>query len=103
MFRLHRADLKEAHAAEVKALKLTIEALAEQVEYLRAKLDGHGFVSARVPPANPTGQAEAEVGWPKWMSEEEEDLLALNLNNHITDLELQELRSQLGMPGLAID
>ena len=52
---------------------------------------------------NPSQQPSAEPGLTPYLSEEEEDLLALNLSGHISDQELAELREQLHMPQLEPD
>ena len=98
----HRADLKEAHAAEVKAMRDTILVQADMIDYFRAKLDGHAYVPSRTPALNPTNQPPAEPGERKWLSEEEEELLALSLNGHISDIELAKLQEGLGMPGIRL-
>lgn len=96
----HRADLKEAHAGEIKAMRDTILVQADMIDYLRSKLDGHAYVPQRTPALNPTAQPPAEPGERKWLSEEEEELMALRLNGHISELELAQLQDRLGMPGI---
>lgn len=98
----HRADLKEAHAAEVKAMRDTLIIQADLIDWLRSKLDGHAYVSQRTPAVNPTQQPTADpaTGSKKWLSEEEEEILALNLNGHISDLELSRLQDELGLSHL---
>lgn len=98
----HRADLKEAHSAEVRAMRDTILVQADIIDYLRAKLDGHAYVSQRTMAINPTHQPPADPaqGSKKWLSEEEEEILALNLNGHISDLELAHLQDELGLSHL---
>lgn len=80
-----------------------VEMLAEQVDYLRAKLDGHAYVPASVPSVNPSKQPEPLPGHPMYLSEEEEDLLALRLNDYLDDGDLDELRTQLNLPSLEPD
>lgn len=99
----HRRDLKDAHAEHVKALMKLVEMLAEQVDYLRAKLDGHPHISPSAPASNPSAQPEPLAGHPMYLSEEEEDLLALRVNDYITDPDLEELRTQLNLPSLEPD
>lgn len=103
MFDRHRSDLKESHALTVKSLQDTILILVDQVEYLRAQLDGRAHVSQARPAVNPSQQPPAAPGLTPYLSEEEEDLLALNLSGHISDQELAELREQLHMPQLEPD
>lgn len=95
MFSRHRDDLKEAQAQTIKALQDSIIILADQVEYLRAQVDGRPHVYSGTPSVNPSAQPAVEDGFPKYLSEEEEELLALRLNDHINDLELEQLRADL--------
>lgn len=105
MFGSHRRDLKESHEAHVKSLMKLVEMLAEQVDYLRAKLDGHPYIGASVPSLNPSGLPPAPEGFdgPKYLSEEEEDLLALRLNEHISQDVLDELTEAFQLPSLEPD
>lgn len=103
LFASHRRDLKDAHEAHVKALMKLVEMLAEQVDYLRAKLDGHPHIPVTRPALNPSSLPEPVAGHPLYLSEEEEDMLALQLNDHITDLDLENLRTQLNLPALEPD
>lgn len=98
----HRADLKEAHEQIVKAMRDTILVQADMIDYLRAKVDGHAYVPARTVAVNPTDQISAEPGERKWLTEEEEELMALELNGHISPLELAQLQERLNMPGIAL-
>lgn len=102
LFARHRADLKEAQEAEVRALRMTIDVLAEQVEWLRWQLTQTPHMSNVLKPVNPTAQPDIEDDFPKWMSEEEEDLLALQLNEHITQHDLEAIRSELRLPALEV-
>lgn len=102
----HREDLKEAQQQTIAAMRDTILVQADMIDYLRAKLEGHGYVPQRTTAINPASQPSADrtPGDPespkKWLSEEEEELLALNLNGHLSDLELASLQQELGLPGL---
>jgi len=98
----HRDDLKEAQAQTIKAMQDTIIVQADMIDYLRAKLDGHAYVAPRTQAINPTKQPPAEEApaGKMWLSEEEEEILALNMQGHISDLELQRLREELGMEHL---
>lgn len=80
-----------------------VEMLAEQVDYLRAKLDGHPHIPATRPALNPSEQPPMQAGHPLFLSDEEEDMLALRLNDYITDPDLEELRAQLNLPSLEPD
>lgn len=93
----HRADLIEAQEKTLKAQKMVIDVLAEQVEWLRYQLSGMPHVGSTTAGLNPTDQPVAEVAGRKYLSEEEEDLLALRLNEHITDEDLRALSSELGI------
>lgn len=98
----HRADLKEAHEQTIKAMRDTILVQADMIDYLRSKVDGYAYVPTRTAALNPTQQPEAdsEPGSRKWLSEEEEELLALNVNGHLSDLDLARIQESLGMPGI---
>lgn len=106
MFDRHRKDLKEAQEQTIKAMRDTILVQADMIDYLRAKMDGVGYVPQRVKAVNPTEQIPVENPLDdnerKWLTEEEEEILALNLNGHINDAELASLQEQLGMPGLKL-
>ncbi len=78
-----------------------VDALAEQVEYLRAQL-GRPFIPSKHPGLNPTDQPLAVHSMDDepsrlHVSEEEEDLLALHELGHVDDWELEALRGQLGL------
>jgi hypothetical protein len=95
------ADLKESHEARVRELMRLADALAEQVEYLRAQL-GRPFIAAKHPGLNPSGQLEvpADVSdFPLHVSEEEEDALALHEAGDLDAWELEALKAQF--PGIA--
>lgn len=90
------ADLKEAHETQRREMLRTIEALAEQIDYLRA-------VFGRAQPMSGSLTREAAVPFelpveddmPLHMSEEEEDLLALNEHELISDEQLARMQQQL--------
>lgn len=91
------ADLKEAHEATVRALKLTIDALAEQVEYLRA-VGGRSQpvrLGVNVDPMTPPEAPALYTG--VRMSEEEEDLRAMHENNILDAETLQAALADLGI------
>lgn len=98
-------DLKEAHAQEVRALNKVIEALAEQIEYLRATFGRPHLPSAKGTPG---------LSWPppelldlvsddeggndlprQYLNEDEEDLIALRENGLISDEELAAVQATL--------
>ena len=101
MFNRHRQDLKEAQEQTIKAMRDTILIQADMIDYLRSKADGHAFVSTRTPALNPSQMVPAEMDGPKWLTEEEEEILALNLQGRISDHELQKLQADLGLSGLS--
>ena len=93
------ADLNEAHAARVRDLGKLIDVLAEQVEYLRATF-GRPHIASR--PTTPG------LAWPdkdpypitaetakRFLSEEEEDILALRENDLISQAEAERLAAAL--------
>lgn len=88
-------DLKEAHEARVRELMRVVDALAEQIEYLRA-LNGTPHISSRVP-ATP-GLATTlphEPGLYPHLTDEEEDLLAMRDSGLISDAQMAALREAL--------
>jgi len=97
MFSRHRNDLKEAHAAEVAALKMAIQVLADQIDWLRYQLAKEPYIAPSTPAANPTGQPETDPGVRAYLSEEEEEALALHLNGHINEQELRSIQEELGL------
>lgn len=93
------ADLKEAHAREVKHLKMLADVLAEQVEYLRAQAAQRPFISTKVKGTNPSELATVQPGDLAYMSEEEEDLRALAEFGHISELDLEKALAGLQLRG----
>ena len=101
MFRNHRDDLLASMEREREAMQQTIRILADQVDYLR-------FMATRVPHMSPVLADQLapipdeedfsgpEEGFRPYLSEEEEELLALRLNDHISDVELANLREEVG-------
>lgn len=97
MFRSHRRDLLEARDREVAALKLVIEALSEQIDYLRIIMGQPNLARTRsiLPPEEQ--MPDLVEGLKAYLSEEEQDLRALRDAGHIDDVELE---SQLAAAGL---
>lgn len=93
------ADLKEAHEREVKHLKMLADVLAEQVEYLRAQRAGHPFISTQQRGTNPSELELVQPDSLAYMSEEEEDLRALQDNGHISPMDLEKALAQLQLRG----
>ena len=87
----------------MRALRTTIDVLAEQVEWLRWQLTQTPHAAEITRPRNPSAQPEPETGFPLFMSEEEEDLLALRLNEHISESDLEAIRGELRLaPSLEV-
>lgn len=107
LFEARIADLKEAHEARVREMMRLVDALAEQVEYLRAQL-GRPFIAQNHPGLNPAQQPlvvhDMDDNPVKLhVSEEEEDLLALHELGHVDDWELEALKGQLGLNSISRD
>jgi hypothetical protein len=97
MFGRHRRDLLEARDREVAALKLVIEALSEQIDYLRVLMGQPNLSRAKsVIPAE-LQSPELVEGLKAYLSEEEEDLMALHANGHIDELEMEQALAQAGL------
>lgn len=89
---------------EREAWRMVVTVLADQVEYLR-------FMATKTPHMSPAlrdlhAQDKAQVPTPEtlpgfdpdfrpYMTEEEEELLALRINEHINDAELEALRGEV--------
>lgn len=97
MFGRHRRDLLEARDREVAALKLVIESLAEQVEYLRIVMGQPNLARTRsaLPPEEQ--MPDLVEGLKLYLSEEEQDLMALRDAGHLNELEMEQ---QLAAAGL---
>lgn len=96
------ADLKEAHASEITQLLRLVEALAEQVEYLRATT-GRPFIQTKAPvpiPGMEVLPAFEDEDSPLHLSEEEEDIRALADNGHMDAWEAEALREGLRARGV---
>lgn len=94
-------DLKEAHAREAAALKLTIEALAEQVDYLRAvggrpQLSAPRLAMHPMAPADVLGEEPYRMEPAQFESEEEADLRSLKEAGLLDAEDLQAALAQLG-------
>ena len=79
-------DLKKEH-------NRTVEALAEQIEYLRVQLG----TPTPQPASNPTQQPMAVVGQDMYVGEDEEALLDAHANGLIDDAEFQKALEQVGL------
>lgn len=91
------ADLKEAHEARVREMLRTIEALAEQIDYLRAVFGRAQPMSGSLTRQGTTVPFELPVvdDLPLHMSEEEEDLIAMADNELISEEQLARMQAQL--------
>lgn len=86
-------DLKEAHEREIKALRLMIDALAEQIDYLRVQLNQSPRAREAIP-----GLAESpmvEDGLPLFLTEEEEEAIALRQAGLISEADLERIQQGL--------
>lgn len=105
LYRKQIEELKEAHEREIRQVVRLADVLAEQVDYLRGQLGRPNMT--RVASANPTGQPPLQSGEPGWMSEEEEDILALKEFGHLNEYEAEQLAEQvrvdLGLASVIVD
>lgn len=83
---------------------MTIDVLAEQIEWLRWQLTQTPHMSEILRPAATPADTQLlpEPGGPMWLSEEEEDLLALKLNDHLDREDVEAIRSELRLPSLEV-
>lgn len=108
LFEARIADLKEAHENRVRELMRLVDALAEQVEYLRAQL-GRPFIAQQHPGLNPAQQPPVvrhsdDVPPLLHVPEEEEDLRALHEMGYLDDAQLAKaLSEQLGGTPITIE
>jgi hypothetical protein len=97
MFRSHRKDLLEARDREVSALKLLVDSLAEQIDYLRILMGQPNLSRAKSVLPFEEQSPELVEGLKNYLSEEEEDLIALRDAGHINELELEEQLARAGI------
>lgn len=105
---LHEArieDLKEAHARELQHLVRTLDVLAEQIDYLRALVGMPHMPKVRA--INPSALPPMEAGWAPWVTEDEEDLLALRdagmLSPDEADHLAEQIRTEMGLDNLTTE
>ncbi len=92
MFDRHRRDLKEAHAETIKQMERIIIILTDEVDYLRYKL-------GQPPVQRPVVDAVEDAQPRKmWLSEEEEDILAMQMNDLLNSEDMKRIESTLGAP-----
>jgi hypothetical protein len=92
--------LREAHASEVKQLLRLVDALAEQVEYLRGQLGAPNLLKR--PAVNPSALPDIEPGFRPSLSEEEEDLRHMAAEGLMNERELEEALALAGLKSTAI-
>ena len=97
MFGRHRRDLLDARDREVAALKLVIESLAEQIEYLRIVMGQPNLSRAKTLIPADEQSPELVEGLKAYLSEEEQDLIALRDNGHIDEIELERELAAAGL------
>lgn len=102
MFRKHRDDLLDAMERERAAWKMVVTVLADQVEFLRYQVTQTPHMSAALrdlaeKPAM-AATPPADDGFRPYLTEDEEELLALRLNDHIDEADLRELAAELNIP-----
>lgn len=102
MFRKHRDDLLDAMERERAAWKMVVTVLADQVEFLRYQVTQTPHMSQALNSltADLPAPAAPAVGdeFRPYLTEEEEELLALRLNDHIDEADLRELAAELNIP-----
>lgn len=92
-------DLKEAHEARVKELRLLIEALAEQVDYLRVQL--HQAPRRREPTPGLADAPFVSDDGPLHLTDEEEEVLALRDAGVLSEADLERVQAALNEQFLA--
>lgn len=99
LFRKHRDDLLASMEREREAWRMVVTVLADQVEYLR-------YMVTKTPHLSPAlrnltageTQPVGDAGTRPYLTEDEEELLALRINEHIDDARLRELAKELNIP-----
>jgi hypothetical protein len=102
--RLHErliTELKERYEAQLKEKERIIDVLAEQVDFLRNQL-GQANLAHRQS-ANPTEQPAMLVDASPFLSEDEEDMLAMHAAGHLSDDQLKNALAQVGFLNDQID
>lgn len=102
MFRRHRDDLIASFEREREAMQQSIRILADQVDYLRYQVavSGQGGGAHMSPvleelKGNDFNLTADDDGFRPYMTEEEEELLAMRLNDLITEQDLREIQEDL--------
>jgi len=101
MFRKHRDDLLDAMERERAAWKMVVTVLADQVEFLRYQVTQtpHMSPALRDLAEQPTmGAVPVDDGFRPYLTEDEEELLALRINDHVSEVELRKLAEELDIP-----
>lgn len=82
---------------ERAATQQVITVLVEEVEFLRYLLLNRPHMHPLNPAMQATEPDPANDDMRKWLSEEEEELLALRLGDHISQSDIEALESALGL------
>lgn len=85
---------------ERAAWKMVVTVLADQVEFLRymATQTPHMSPALHSLTADPAAAPEAADGYRPYLTEDEEELLALRLGEHIDETRLREIAEELNIP-----
>ena len=104
MFRPHRDDLIAAQEKERLAWNATITILCDQIEFLRFQLlkAPHQSPGLQQVYSNFAEDEDEEKRRKMYLSEEEEDMLALRLNDHLDTDDMERLASQFDLPHLEV-
>lgn len=78
--------------------RMLVTVLADEVEYLRfmATQQPHMSTALRTLTSEAPEAPEADSDFRPYLTEEEEELLALRLNEHIDEQQLRELQEEIG-------
>lgn len=82
---------------------MAVRILADQVDFLRYMLTQVPHMSPVLQEAMGQPLPAVDDGFRPYMSEEEEELLALRLNDHISEQDLAALAEELQLPSLEAD
>jgi hypothetical protein len=93
MFSRHRDDLLRAFEAEREATQQTIRILADQVDYLRYMVMNQPTMTAAQAVSQPA--VNVDPNFRPYLTEDEEELLALRLNDHISESDLRAIQEEL--------
>lgn len=79
---------------------MVVTVLADQVEFLRymATQTPHMSAALRNITTDPASTPPVDDGFRPYLTEDEEELLALRINDHIDEVELRRLAEELEIP-----